>query len=91
MPRTALRTVGRPSSRSVLERAHDLPPIVSVGDLKALLEISKSHIYAVTRKRISGNFGGKLPRGLPRLGTGSPCRWLREDVIAWVRGEGREE
>ena len=30
MPRTALRTVGRPSSRSVIDRAHDLPPIVSV-------------------------------------------------------------
>lgn len=91
MSRTALRTVGRPSSRSVIDRAHDLPPIVSVVHLAALLELSKQHIYAVTRKRTTGNFNGKLPRGLPRLGTGSPCRWLREDVIAWVRGEGREE
>ena len=75
---------GRPIKMSVVQRAESLDAIISAHELAELLGMSTHALY----KQIERCNGRKdlLPRMLPRVGR-SQYRFLRDDVVAWSRGE----
>ena len=76
--------LGRAVEVSVLTRAEKLNAIISAHELAALLGMTTPALY----KQITRCHGrdGLLPRMLPRVGR-SQYRFLRDDVVAWIRGE----
>ena len=76
--------LGRAVEVSVLTRAEKLDAVISAHELAALLGMTTPALY----KQIERCNGRKdlLPRMLPRVGR-SQYRFLRDDVVAWIRGE----
>ena len=58
----------------------ELPEILTVKDLAKALQLSRSQVYDLTRKR--GQLRNELP--LPVIRINGNVRFLRSDIAAWL-------
>ena len=82
---------GRPANRTVIERAKELTPLIGGPDMANLFNVSKRTVAEIMKNQEQSTNGdgqpaaSHLPPSLPRLKATSHRKWLRDDVIAWLK------
>jgi len=69
---------GRPTTRSLYNRAQRLPEVMTAGDFAQLLGLSLSSFYRLTKRP------GALPAMMGERGHNSRYIYLREHVLNWI-------
>ena len=85
---------GRPSSASLVDKALHLRPIAGASEIAELLGMRRSELYRIV-EHYQKNHGDALPsklsipKWLPRYSKACRLQFLRDDVVAWIRGDTR--